>query len=277
MIALEAASQGTNPATLDEAIMIIRQQHLKLHEMDVMLKALATETREPSTQPHGSSAGGNPRLTQAGRASEALLELRDVAHTVTGRASGVPVSAPEKLELANFVSAASGGSGSHGHHDPTRATLSHGGTMRSVLHSPPVLQFDWGQPDVEREVDSSELFSDLIFVVIVAEVCGAIRADPSWATVCVTAAQYFVYADGWLQMTMFMSRYASQDLAFKVGHVSSGVFKFVGGCVTPPYLVDVCPNQVLKRLFRVNVLMVPSRSTAVRVLDGHHHDGTAHC
>ena len=65
----------------------------------------------------------------------------------------------------------------------------------------------------------SELFGDLILVAIAMQITIAIHSDLSWATLGTTFAMYTSYLASWLHMATYMSRYGSQDLVFKIGHV----------------------------------------------------------
>jgi hypothetical protein len=70
------------------------------------------------------------------------------------------------------------------------------------------------------QVDWSEIFADLIVVAVALQVSTALKAEPTWATLGVVFVKFMTFFDGWMNLTVYMSRYYGQDLHFKFWHVS---------------------------------------------------------
>lgn len=69
------------------------------------------------------------------------------------------------------------------------------------------------------QVDWSELFGDLIIVAVALKISSSVKEELSWATIGVTFVSYALYWEAWLYVAAYMSRFASQDLFFKIWHV----------------------------------------------------------
>lgn len=69
------------------------------------------------------------------------------------------------------------------------------------------------------QVDWSEIFADLIVVAVALQVSNALKAEATWATLGVVFVKFMTFFDGWLNFTVYMSRFYGQDLHFKFWHV----------------------------------------------------------
>ena len=123
-------------------------------------------------------------------------------------ASGKPVCAP---------SSGGAGSGSVGGHSSDLKME----VRRGRLWLRPALAFDWGNNDKDRKVDWSELFSDLVVVVVAMRVSAAMEAEFSASTLAVVSSQFFLVQRSWMLLANYVSRFATNDLAYKIANVSA--------------------------------------------------------
>lgn len=81
---------------------------------------------------------------------------------------------------------------------------------RGLVHPPSL------QTDSERTASRLELFFDLAFVLVIAELAGGLRKDPTWRGLLVFTGLFAVVWWAWMSSTLYANRFDHDDVVFRV-------------------------------------------------------------
>ena len=96
------------------------------------------------------------------------------------------------------------------------------------LLRPPTLQ-----TDQSRSASRLELFFDLAFVLVVAELASTLREDVSWHTAMVTAGLFTVVWWSWMGSTLYANRFDHDDVLYRLNKLA-GMAAVVGLAASVP-------------------------------------------
>ena len=112
-------------------------------------------------------------------------------------------------------------------HPPPRTPLGRLLQDRGLLR-PPTLQ-----TEESRTATRLELFFDLAFVLVVAELATGLREDVSWHAALVTAGLFTVVWWSWMGSTLYANRFDHDDVLYRLGKLA-GMAAVVGLAASVP-------------------------------------------